>query len=298
MCIDCDEGVTRRAFLSGATVAAVGIALGSEARGQKQSGDAAKALHDPQIIQEAVTFKNGAETIKGYLARPKAAGRRRAHFIIHGNPGIPEDIRNTAAQVAQAGYVGLALDWNSRVAGDDTKKLEHPVEFYRSNTFARQETGDILAGIDYLKAHPFVIPGGVGLVGFCGGGRICLVLATQSRDVIGVISFYGPVLYGRFKHATDPPPDVMDVVKEIRVPVQGHYGLDDPVAPAADARLFEQALRAQKTPVEMFYYEGAGHAFYDYTRLASEQRGKGFGYNEAAARLAHSRMLKFLKRFK
>ena len=53
-----------------------------------------------------------------------------------------------------------------------------------------------------------------------------------------------------------------------------------------DVRRFEEALRKQKTPVEFFYYEGANHAFCDYTRRS---------YNAEAATLAKQRMIEFLK---
>jgi len=41
-----------------------------------------------------------------------------------------------------------------------------------------------------------------------------------------------------------------DVIKEIRVPVQGPYGTKDTNALLADARRFEKELRVQNTPVE------------------------------------------------
>jgi len=63
--------------------------------------------------------------------------------------------------------------------------------------------------------------------------------------------------------------------------------MSDPIIPVEDVRKFEQALRKQNTPAEFFLYEGAGHAFCDYTRR---------NYNEAAATLAKRRMLEFLKR--
>ena len=81
-------------------------------------------------------------------------------------------------------------------------------------------------------------------------------------------------------------PDVMDVVAKIKAPVQGHYGLLDQVAPAADVRTFEGKLKEQKTPAEMHYYAGAGHGFYDYS-WRPEQAG-AFGYNADAAKRARA----------
>jgi dienelactone hydrolase len=68
----------------------------------------------------------------------------------------------------------------------------------------------------------------------------------------------------------------------------------DEVALAADAKLFEKAMREQKTPVEMYYYEKAGHSFCNFNRPQGSD--PGYDYVPEAANLAHSRMVEFLKR--
>jgi carboxymethylenebutenolidase len=154
---------------------------------------------------------------------------------------------------------------------------------------------DVQAGIDYLKTQSFVKRNNrVGVAGFCGGGRLGLLFSTRSKDVKAVVSFYGAVDYRARKHKTDPAPNVLDVVKQIDVPVQGHYGMLDEVAPAADAKLFEKAMREQKTTVEMHYYEKAGHSFCNFTRPQGSD--PGYDYAPEAAALAHTRMIQFLKR--
>jgi hypothetical protein len=122
MCFDCDkEKITSiSSFAKGE--------VGSKAKRQQEQK---KALDDPTILHEAVIFKNGADIIDGYLARPKAAGQYRAVVILHGNAGLPEDIRNTAAQVAQAGFVGLAVSCTSR----EPDPSQIPGDFLRSNSF-------------------------------------------------------------------------------------------------------------------------------------------------------------------
>ena len=291
MCFDYEkESLTRRTFLTNATTAVAGVALGSKSSAGQQAGQ--RALDDPNIIHGEVTFKSGTDTIKGYLSRPKSKRRRYGIIVIHGNPGLPEWVRNFTARLAQIDYAGLVIDINSRVVPDSTK-LDKPLDYYISNTFDKQVAQDSLAAIEYMKAQPFARRNGVGMVGFCGGGRKALLLSTQSKDIRTVVSFYGAVRFTR-RNEKDPMPDVMDVVREIKVPVQGHYGMLDKVAPVADAKEFEQRLKRQGTPIEMFYYEGAGHGFFD-DSWQPEQNG-AFGYNPAAAKLAYARMTKFLKR--
>lgn len=285
MCFDCDdEYPDRRRFLAGAMAAAAGTALHSSVSGQQSQ--TLKALDDPNISHYAVTFKNGAETIKGYLARPKKEGRYRGVIVSHGNPGIPEDIRNAAAQMAQLGYVGLAMDWNSRGSGD-TSKLDKPFEYYMTNAFNKQIIADTLASIDYLKGQSFVKRKKVGAIGFCGGGYIVLLLAAMSKDLQAAVAFYAPpVFHPPRVSATDPKPNLMDVVGQIKVPIQCHFGTQDRIIPNEDVAKFEKALREHKVKVEFYVYEGAGHAFYDYTRPNL--------HHQAAAKLAYERVRAFL----
>src|SRR5438874_2446598 len=271
MCIECDdEGVTRRSFLTGATIAVAGAAFGLQA-GQQP---AQRALNDPNTILEEVSFKSGTNSIKGFLARPKKVGRYRIVLIAHGNPGVPEDIKFTAAELAKAGYVSLVYDWASREPQPaDPQERDKWVARITSYTFIKLQMQNLQAGINYLKEQPFTKRERVGVVGFCGGGRLAYLFSTQSRDAKAVISLYGPVVYYINNPKADPVPDVLEMVNQIKVPVQGHYGLLDKVALAADAKLFEQEMRAQKRPVEMYYYEGAGHSFCNFTRPQGSDPG-------------------------
>jgi carboxymethylenebutenolidase len=79
----------------------------------------------------------------------------------------------------------------------------------------------------------------------------------------------------------------MDVLDQIKVPVQCHYGGADPIIPLADVQRLERDLQAQGTPTEVYIYEGAAHAFYDHTRPR---------FHPGAAKLAHNRMIQFLKK--
>ncbi len=292
MCIDCDEeAITRRSFLTGATTAIAGAAFASNAAGQQS---AQKALNDANILLDEVGFKSGTNTIKGFLARPKKAGRYRIILIAHGNPGVPEDIKFTAAELAKAGYLSFVYDWGSREPQpNDPRERDKWVARVTSYTFVKLQMQDLQAAISYLREQSFTRQERVGVAGFCGGGRLAFLFSTQSADVKALISFYGPVFYHINNPKADPVPNVLEMANRINVPVQGHYGLLDKVALAEDAKLFEKRMRAQKTPVEMYYYEGAGHSFCNFLRPQGSD--PGFDYNPEAAALAHSRMIQFLR---
>jgi len=285
------SGIERRTFLTAVTAAAVGASLASERLAQTPQQPPTNALNDRQVIQGMVSFRSGADLIQGYLARPGKAGRFPAVVILHGNLHLPEDSRYTAAQVAQLGFVGLAVKRFSRTPDltiAELNRSDREDQRYLSNTFTQQELRDAQAAINYLESLSYVKGNGVGMVGFCGGGYQSLMLSTQSKEVRAVVAFYAPPIFSdQFQVKTDPKPNLMDVVKRIKVPIQGHYGAADTIIPLEDVKKFEQALRLQHTPVEIFTYEGAGHAFCDYTRPNL--------YRPEAAALAKTRMLEFLQ---
>jgi carboxymethylenebutenolidase len=290
VCTECESrALSRRAFLGGA---AATLAVAS-ARGE-QRRPSLRALDDPRVAHGDTSFESEGSRIAAFLAKPRRAGRFRPVLIGHGNPGISEDIRNTAAQVAQAGYVGFAIDWGSR-APPPAADADRPAWLARviSYTFVRSQMRDLEAGLAHLASLDFVRRGPAAMVGFCGGGRLALLFASQSPALSAVVSFYGPVVYRVNRHPTDPVPDVVDVVPRIGAAVQGHYGLLDTVAPSADARRFERTMKAAGKRVEMYYYRGAGHRFYNVT--VPEGSDPGFDYNAAAAALAQRRMIRVLR---
>lgn len=168
MCLECDDKkMSRRNFLAFSTVAVAGITLQPCSFPQNEQK---KALDDKKILHELVKFKNGADDIEGYLARPKKKGNFRGVLVLHGNAALPEDIRNTAAQMARLGFVGLAVSSTSREP--DTSKISR--EFLMSDAYIKRYIADAQAGVEFLKTQPFFkLSDGLGIVGFCGGGSFC-----------------------------------------------------------------------------------------------------------------------------
>jgi dienelactone hydrolase len=202
-----------------------------------------------------------------------------------------------AAQLAQAGFAALLVDWGSR---DPLPEGQEAQAAWRDRitgyTFWKLVLDDVQAGIEHFKSQSFVRPqGGFGLVGFCGGGKQALLFATRPSDVTAVVAFYASARYRQFRNGNDPVPELVEVAGEIRGAVQGHYGLLDQVALPQDARELEGLLRARRGrgPVDFHYYEQAGHSFYNYTRPPGSD--PGFDFHPRDAELARARMVEFLR---
>jgi carboxymethylenebutenolidase len=108
----------------------------------------------------------------------------------------------------------------------------------------------------------------VAVIGFCWGGGLAL-RAAQVLDVACAVPFYGTRLNTY-------------MIAPLKVPVQGHFGRDDDHVPP-DLLASAQAYWPE---MEVFVYDGAGHAFANEARPAD--------YVAVAAEQAHARAERFI----
>ncbi len=265
MCLEDGCGVDRRAFLAAASAALV----------KGQTKPPTRVLDDPAIQHGRVVFKhNGQDGIDGYLARPKAEGVYPAVLVIAGNKISEEYIPNTCAALALSGFAGLAPNIYHPLP-DDTPGNNAAYSKFIANHTELDILDDIQAGASYLRAQSFVSPGGMGIVGFCFGGRLAMLYAARSRAIDAVVAFHPGVMKA-------------EELRRLNVPVQIHHGTADASVSAAESQKVEKILKAQGTPVEVFLYEGADHGFLAYTRPT---------YQPEAGKLAWSRATQFLHRY-
>ena len=105
-----------------------------------------------RVVSREVTFPTSVGDVRGYLALP--AGRRRGPGIVllHGEFGLPQTHRETADELARAGFAALAVQRFSRSPGMTWQELQaddHGQGRYRSETFARQEIEESRGALDW-----------------------------------------------------------------------------------------------------------------------------------------------------
>ena len=129
------------------------------------------AKDDPKIktSYETVDSPQGNGTIKGYFARPAAAGKFPAVLVIHENRGLNPYIEDVARRLALANFVAYAPDGTTSVGGFPGTDEEGALKFRQVNGPKMFE--DFVASADWLKARP-ESTGTYGIVGFCFGGGI------------------------------------------------------------------------------------------------------------------------------
>lgn len=266
--------ISRREFLDRATRYAVG---GFTAAAMLESLTPNYALaqqvakDDARIKTEYLTYPSphGSGTMRGYLARPASGDKWPGVVVYHENRGLNPYIEDVARRLAVENFVAFAPDALAPVGGypgDEEKAAE-----LFNKLDAKKRTEDLIAAAGFLKSRP-ECTGKIGAVGFCYGGGVVNTLATRMPDLAAAVPFYGP------------QPNAADAAK-IKAPMLLHYAaLDEGIDRGWPA--FEAALKAHGVRYQMYMYAGTNHGFHN----DSTPR-----YDEAAAKLAWSRTIAFLK---
>jgi carboxymethylenebutenolidase len=265
----------RRRFMDNLTKLA-GSAAAAAAIAPLLAADPARAAivpaDDGRLKAEEVTIpgKDGG-SIKGYLVRPAAAsGKLPAVVVIHENRGLNDHIRDVARRVALEGFIVLAPDLLSPLGGTPADEDQARTMFEKLGM--EQPIAEGMAVIDYLKADGGA-NGKVGVIGFCWGGGVVNDLAVNAPDLDAAVAYYGR------------QPKSEDVAK-IKAPLLLHYaGLDERIDAGIDA--YKAALEKAGKEYTVYVYDGVQHAFNNDTSAAR--------YDKAAAELAWSRTIDFLK---
>lgn len=233
---------------------------------QVKAGDARLATEHVELASP-----QGYGKARGYLARPaKAQGKLPAVLVIHENRGLNPHIEDVTRRLALLGFIAFAPDALLPLGGypgDEDKAREL---FGRLDQPKTQE--DFVACARFLEGHPRS-SGRLGVVGFCYGGGMSVLLATRLPQLKAAVPFYGR-------------PPAPETAARIKAPLMVHLAEQDERV-NTEWPAFEAALRAAGVKHELFRYAGTQHGFHNDTTPR---------YDEAAAKLAWQRTLDFFKR--
>lgn len=259
-----------------------------------------------------ITYRGEVADVQAYLARPATDEPRPAVIVIHEIFGLTDHTRDVARRLAQEGYVVLAPHLYSRpelaevltppnIGATLQFIMSLPPDRLADRAFMQQEiarlpeaqramvqkalpkmfggtpkdelTQDLIKGLEYLQAQPFVRADKIGSVGFCFGGGLSINFACHAPLAASVL-FYGE----------NPSP--IEKVKNVAGPVLGIYGAQDQrINPHIDQLV--KAMTDYQKDFEMRIYPNAAHAFFNDTSPT---------YREPAARAAWQQLLAFYRR--
>jgi carboxymethylenebutenolidase len=222
-----------------------------------------------------VSFPVNGTDANGYLATPDG-GSGPGLLVLQEWWGLNPQIKGVADRLAAEGFVGLAPDlYHGELAGhDEMDKAGELMNTLPPDRAAR----DMKGAIDFLLGSDVVTSDGVGVIGFCMGGLLTLMISALEGDrVAAAAPFYGAPL-------GDGEPDWSGLTAK----VDGHFAENDDFFGPEPVKDLESRLQAMGKDVTFTVYPGTGHAF------ANETDAIGT-YDAEAAATAWSRAVAFLK---
>jgi len=212
-----------------------------------------------------------------YLARPEGSGAWPALILYQEIFGVNAHIRQMAERLAERGYLVVAPDMFHRSApGFESGYDDLQAGFQQAAALTPEGIlADIRAAYAWLTQLVLLKDQQIGAVGFCLGGRLSFVTATEV-PVNCAVSYYGGGILENH----------VDLISELKAPLLFHWAGQDPYIPASSHTELINLLRAAEQPFVSAEYAGAGHGF------ACEDRAD---YNVAAAAQAWELTLAFLR---
>lgn len=210
--------------------------------------------------------------LSAYVAKPDGEPLG-ALIVIQEIFGVNASIRSVVDEYAKLGFVAIAPALFDRF--ERSLELGYGPEDMKKafKLYAKLNPDTQLLDVAAAYEHVAGAGNGTGVIGFCYGGLLTWLSSTRARaldmTLNAAIGYYAG---GIGKVAAEPP----------TCPVQLHFGADDDHIGKDQV----DAVRTAHPDVEIYLYQGAGHAF------ANEARPS---FVAAAADLAHERALAFLK---
>lgn len=237
-----------------------------------------------EITTEDLTYSENGKTFKSFLAFDKnKSGKLPVVFIIPEWWGMNDYVKNRAKQLAESGYMAIAVDMYGEGKmvdnPDDAGKLAKP--FYGNAELAKQS---FEAALKQIEKNEKADTGKMAAIGYCFGGAMALNMARVNEPLKGVISFHGNLMTG-VKPVTN------------KIPVLVLNGEDDTFVSKDEIASFKKQMDSAGVQYKFVNYPGAIHSFTnpDATAVGKKYKLK-VAYNEAADKASWEEMITFFNK--
>ena len=232
------------------------------------------------IQTRLIEYAHAGVTYEGLLAWDDAATQPRPGVAVaHTWAGRSEFEQGKAVELAEAGYVGFALDmFGKGVRGEGAEQCQALIAPLLADRALLQAL--VNKAVSTMSEQAEVDSGRLAAMGYCFGGLTVLDLARSGADVRGVVSFHG--LFNAPETAA---------AGAIRAKVLCLHGYDDPMVPPESVLALAAELTAGGADWQIHAYGNTLHAF---TNPAANDPGFGAVYNADADRRSAQALHNFL----
>ncbi|UCF21123.1 MAG: dienelactone hydrolase family protein [Gemmatimonadota bacterium] len=263
------------------TAVPIALLIGSLGCSREEAGEAQQAA-EAQVQTREIDYQYGDEPLQGFIAWDAAmAEKRPGVLVVHEWWGHNQHARNQARRLAEAGYVGFALDMYGK-----GKLATHPEDAQAMAMEATRDpavtAGRFNAALERLKQDPHVDPERIAAIGYCFGGAVVLTFARAGADLDAVASVHGGM----------PEPAAVDS-GAVKARILVLTGGADPLVPPERVAAFADEMRAAGVDIEVISYPGVRHSF---TNPEAGQLGiDALAYDAEADRRSWAAILEMLE---
>ena len=227
-----------------------------------------------------ITIESGDKKFNAYLAVPEA-GKGPGIVLCQEIFGINAVMREKADFLAEEGYTVLVPDlfWRAEPGielGYTEADFGKAFELYQGFD-ENLGVEDIQATLSTLKTLDVCdSDAGLGVVGYCLGGKLAYLAACRLPEVACAVGYYGVGIENN-----------LDEAKNIQGKLVLHMAEHDQFCSAEARTQINEALSAYKKSVKTFLYPNVDHAF---------ARPHGDHYHKPSALIAHERTVTALRK--
>lgn len=199
-----------------------------------------------------------APDLPGYYVTPAGTGKFPAVIVLMEAFGVNDWCRGICNRLAQAGFAAIAPDLY-RGAVYSYTEMQAAIAKLKS----LKDDGvmsDVGKSIDFLAKRAEVNAAGIGVIGFCMGGRYTfLTNAVYPNQIKAAVAFYG----GGIDNPADPVgrKSLLNRVETMQAPIMLMYGAEDKSIPADEHSRVTAALSKAKKRYILNLFPKAGHGF-------------------------------------
>ena len=182
--------------------------------------------------------------LHGLLEKPNLPGTHPVVIILYGSAGWKPIYATIARDLADSGFVALALDYyackedSTGLAGDGSDWFRWQASVRSAATFLMEDTSTVKRS--------------VGLLGYSQGAFLSISIAASIPEVKAVVDYFG----GGSSEKDELESEVRNFP-----PLLILHGEEDQSVPVSKAYELRDAVIAQDGEVEMKIYPGASHGF-------------------------------------
>lgn len=238
-----------------------------------------------QIKSEILRYKIDTTVCSGYISFDSSSDKKRpVVFIIHEWWGLNDYVKRRARQLAEMGYVAMAIDLygENKTAKTVEEAAGFSKSFYQNSQLAKN---NYELAYSIVKKYPQADTNNIAIIGYCFGGSMALEIARMGAQVNGVVSFHGG-LSGR-----TPQKDLL------KAKVLVCHGADDQFVKQEEVNGFKKQMDSIGADYKFVQYNGATHAF---SNPDATEWGKKFNipiaYNQNADTSSWNEMKHFFQK--